>query len=54
VNPIRNNVLLAYLGNYGPFDAGNDNIPEPWTMISNHIYLGNLPPTFPKTLGLVA
>jgi hypothetical protein len=35
MNPTRNNTLLAYLGNYGLSYVGNDNIPNPWTMIPN-------------------
>jgi hypothetical protein len=51
MNPIGNNVLLAYLGNYGPSYACNDNIPNPWTKIPIPYYLGNPPLTFPNTTG---
>jgi hypothetical protein len=46
VNPTGNNILLAYIGNYGLTYVGNDNIPNPWTMIPNPYYLGNPPFTF--------
>jgi hypothetical protein len=35
MNPIGNNILLIYLGNYGLSYAWNDNIPNQWTMIPN-------------------
>jgi hypothetical protein len=35
MNPIGNNILLAYLENYGSSYAGNNNIPNPWTIIPN-------------------
>jgi hypothetical protein len=49
MNPIENNILPTYLGNYGPFYANNDNIPNPWIMIPNPYYLGNPPLTFSNT-----
>jgi hypothetical protein len=49
INPTGNNILLAYLGNYGPTYEGNGNIPNPWTMIPNPNYLRNPPFTFPNT-----
>jgi hypothetical protein len=54
MNPIENNILPTYLGNYGPFYANNDNIPNPWIMIPNPYYLGNPPLTFSNTHGHVA
>jgi hypothetical protein len=54
MNPIKNNILLTYLGNYGPSYTSNDNIPNPWAMILNPYYLGNPPLTFFNTPGLVA
>jgi len=38
MNPTRNSILPAYLGNYEPSYVGNDNIPNPWTMIPNPYY----------------
>jgi hypothetical protein len=46
MNPTKNNILLAYLGNYGPSYTSNNNIPNPWTMIPNLYYLSNPPLTF--------
>ncbi len=53
VNPIKNNILLAYLGNYGPSYVGYVNIPNPWTMICNCFYPWNPPFFFLNTLGLM-
>jgi hypothetical protein len=50
MNPTGNNVLPAYLGNYGPSYVGNNNIPNPWT-IFNFYYLDNPPLTFSNTIG---
>jgi hypothetical protein len=49
MNPTRKYILPTYLGNYGLSYVGNDNIPNPWTMILNHYYLGNHPFTFSNT-----
>jgi hypothetical protein len=51
MNPTGNNILLAYLGNYGSSYAYNNNIPNPWIMIPNPYYLGNPPLTFSNTPG---
>jgi hypothetical protein len=50
----RNNILPTYLGNYGLSYVGNDNIPNPWTIIPNPYYPRNLPLTFPNTSRHVA
>jgi len=53
MNPIGNNILPTYLGNYGPSSyANNNNIPNTWKMIPNPYYLRNPPLTFSNTLGL--
>jgi hypothetical protein len=49
MNPIGKYILPAYLGNYGLSYVGNENIPNPWTMIFDHYYLGNPPFTFSNT-----
>jgi hypothetical protein len=54
MNPTRNNISFAYLGNYGPSYANNYNIPDPWTMIHNPYYQGNSPLIFPTMFKLVA
>jgi hypothetical protein len=54
MNPSRNNILLAYLGNYGSSYASNNKIPNPWTMVLNPYYLGNVPLIFSNTIELVA
>jgi hypothetical protein len=54
MNPTRNNILPTYLGNYGLSYVGNDNIPNPWTMIPNPYYPRNFPLTFSNTPRLVA
>jgi hypothetical protein len=46
MNPTENNILLAYLRNYGPSYARNGNISNPWTMILNPYYPRNPPLTF--------
>jgi hypothetical protein len=46
MNRTENNILPAYLGNYGPSYIGNDDIPNQWTMIPNPYYLGKPPLTF--------
>jgi hypothetical protein len=54
MNPIGNNILPTYLGNYGSSYTCNNNIPNPWAMIPNHYYLRNHPLTFSNTPELVA
>ncbi len=49
MNRNENNILPAYLGNYGPSYKSNDNIPNQWIMIPNLYYLGNPPLTFSNT-----
>jgi hypothetical protein len=50
MNPTKNSVLPAYLGDCGPSYASNDNIPNPWVMIPSPYYLGNPPLTFSNTI----
>jgi len=54
MNPIENNILPSYLGNYGPPFVGNNNIPNPWTTIPNPYYPRNPPFTFSNTHGPMA
>jgi hypothetical protein len=54
MNATNNNILLTYLGNYGSSYAGIYNILNPWTMIPNPYYVGNLPLTFSNTIGPAA
>ncbi len=51
MNPIGNNILPAYLGNYGLSYASNDNIPNRWTMNLIPYYPRNPPLTFFNTFG---
>jgi hypothetical protein len=52
MDPIINNILPAYLGNHGLSYAGNDNIPNPWTMIFNPYYHETLHLFYPTHLNL--
>jgi hypothetical protein len=49
MNSTRNNILPTYLGNHGLSYVGNNNIPNPWTIIPNPYYPRNPPLTFPNT-----
>ncbi len=49
MNSTKNNILPTYLGNHGLSYVGNNNIPNPWTIIPNLYYPRNPPFTFPNT-----
>lgn len=53
MNPIENDILPTYFGNYGPSYVSINNIPNPWTLIPNPYYPKNPPCIFFNTHGHV-